>query len=157
MCYILWLWYFKFFVVLYSLLVREDREESLICRTNGALERFNRELNHAFPNAHPSISEFVSNSIRRISADKYTQCDRVAKGREKSPVHQPANNLFQLTIPSLMSLQLFEQYHNCDSLLWMNLSANSCYFWIICLHLRFCPYNRYHFAYYIYELYYCFN
>ena len=101
------------------MLVREDREESLICRTNGALERFNRELNHAFPNAHPSMSEFVSNSIRRISADKYTQYDRVAKGREKSPVHQPANNLFQsqLTIPSLMSLQLFEQYHNCDSLL----------------------------------------
>ncbi len=54
------------------MLVGEDREELLmICRTNGALERFNRELNHAFPNAHLSMSEFVR-TIRRISADKYT-------------------------------------------------------------------------------------
>ena len=82
------------------MLVQEDREESLICRTNGALERFNRELNHAFPNAHPSMSEFVSNSIRRISADKYTQYDRVAKGREKAPLHQPANDLF--TVPACL-------------------------------------------------------
>jgi len=57
-----------------SVLVLEDREELLICGTNGALERFNRELNHAFPNAHPSMSEFVS-TIRRISTDKYTQYD----------------------------------------------------------------------------------
>ena len=69
----------------------------LICRTNGALERFNRELNHAFPNAHPSMSEFVT-TIRRISTeDKYTQYDRVARGREQGPVHQPAN-LF--TVPA---------------------------------------------------------
>ena len=59
----------------------------------GALERFNRELNHAFPNAHPSMPEFVT-TIRRISADKYT---RVARGREQGPVHQPAN-LF--TVPA---------------------------------------------------------
>ena len=59
------------------MLVREDREELLICGTNGALERFNMELNHAFPNAHPSMSEFIG-TIRRISADKYTQYDRVA-------------------------------------------------------------------------------
>jgi hypothetical protein len=52
------------------------------------------ELNHAFPNAHPSMSEFDSTCIRRISEDKYTQYDRVAKGREKAPVHQPANDLF---------------------------------------------------------------
>ena len=62
----------------------------------GALERFNRELNHAFPNAHPSMPEFVT-TIRRISADKYTQYDRVAKGREQAPVHQPVN-LF--TVPA---------------------------------------------------------
>jgi hypothetical protein len=68
----------------------------LICRTNGALDRFNRELNHAFANAHPSMSEFVT-TIRRISADKYTQYDRVARGREQGPVHQPAN-LF--TVPA---------------------------------------------------------
>jgi len=56
----------------------------------GALERFNRELNHAFPNAHTSMPEFVT-TIRRISADKYTQYDRVARGRERAPVHQPVN------------------------------------------------------------------
>jgi hypothetical protein len=44
------------------------------------------------------MSEFDSTSIRIISADKYTQYDRVAKGREKAPVHQPANNLF--TVPA---------------------------------------------------------
>ena len=81
------------------MLVREDREELLICGTNGALER----LNHAFPNAHPSMSEFVG-TIRRISADKYTQYDRVAYADK------------------------------CTQ--WMNFSANSCYFWIICLHLK---------------------
>ena len=64
------------------MLVREDREDLLICGTNGALERFNMELNHAFPNAHPSMSEFIG-TIRRISPDKYTQYDRVAKGRER--------------------------------------------------------------------------
>ena len=79
-----------------SVLDREDREELLICRTNGALECFNRELNHAFPNAHPSMPEFVT-TIRRISADKYTQYDRVARGRERAPVHQPVN-LF--TVPA---------------------------------------------------------
>ena len=78
------------------MLVREDREELLICGTNGALERFNMELNHAFPNAHPSMSEFVG-TIRRIRAEKNTQYDRVAKGREQAPVHQPAN-LF--TVPA---------------------------------------------------------
>ena len=83
-----------------SVLVREDREESLICRTNDAFERFNREWNHAFPNAHPSMSEFDSTCIRRISEDKYTQYDRVAKGREKAPVHQPANDLF--TVPACL-------------------------------------------------------
>ena len=71
------------------MLVLVDREELLICRINGALERFNRELNHAFPNAHPSMPEFVT-TIRRISTDKYTQYDRVARGREQAPVH----NLF---------------------------------------------------------------
>ena len=63
------------------MLVGEDREELLmICRTNGALERFNRELNHAFPNACLSMSEFVR-TIRRISAeDKYTEWLRARTG-----------------------------------------------------------------------------
>jgi hypothetical protein len=56
----------------------------MICRTNGALQRFNRELKHAFPNA---MSEFVT-TTRRIIADKYTQYDRVS---EQAPVHQPVN------------------------------------------------------------------
>jgi hypothetical protein len=97
---------------------REDREELLICRTNGARERFNRELNHAFPNAHPSMPEFVT-TIRRISADKYTQYDRVAKGREQAPVHQPVN-LFTVQAAYFtlhILLQLLEQYQIYDLLL----------------------------------------
>eukprot|EP01036_Dinobryon_divergens_P047267 gene47267-63348_t len=72
-----------------SVLAQEDADELLICRTNGALERFNRELNHTFPNAHPSMCDFVT-AIRQISAEKYAQYDRVAKGRE----------YLQTTIPS---------------------------------------------------------
>eukprot|EP01035_Chromulina_nebulosa_P038113 gene38113-51472_t len=43
-----------------------DADELIVCRTNGALERFNRELNHSFPNPHPSMTEFVT-AIRRIN------------------------------------------------------------------------------------------
>ena len=63
----------------------------------GWTARFNMELNHAFPNVHPSMTEFVRSTIRRTSADKYKQNDRVAKGREQATVHQPAN-LF--TVPA---------------------------------------------------------
>ena len=56
----------------------------------GWTARFNRELNHAFPNVHPSMTKFVS-TIRRISADKYKQYDRVAKGREQAPVSASAS------------------------------------------------------------------
>ena len=52
----------------------------------GALECFIRELNGAFPHAHPSMVDFVT-TIRRISQEKYAQYDRVAKGRERAPVH----------------------------------------------------------------------
>ena len=58
--------------------------------SNGALERFNREFNDSFPNAHPAMTEFVP-IIRRISQEKAAQYDRVAKRRERSPVHQPVN------------------------------------------------------------------
>ena len=42
------------------------------------------------------MSEFVT-TIRRIRADKYstyTQYDRVGRGREQAPVHQPVNLFF---------------------------------------------------------------
>ena len=71
-------------------LARDDADELIVCRTNGALEHFNRELNHSFPYAHPSMTEFVT-VIRRISQEKAAQYDRVAKRRERSPVHQPVN------------------------------------------------------------------
>ncbi len=72
-------------------------DELIVCRTNGALEHFNRELNHSFPNAHPSMTEFVT-VIRRIKQENAAQYDRVAKRRERSPVHQPVN-LLMITIP----------------------------------------------------------
>jgi hypothetical protein len=83
---------FNFFVFLYSLMI--GREELLICR---ALERFNRELNNCIMPSPMHILPCSSSLVRRISADEYTQYDRVAKGREQAPVHQPAN-LF--TVPA---------------------------------------------------------
>ena len=68
------LWLLNYFVAedwnISSLIDRPDREELLICRTNGALERFNRELNQAFPHSHPTMTDFVT-TIRRISHEKY--------------------------------------------------------------------------------------
>ena len=67
----------------------------LVGRSGLPMQPVLRELMWRFDtNAHPSMSEFVS-TIR--SADKYSQYDRVAKGREQAPVHQPAN-LF--TVPA---------------------------------------------------------
>ena len=74
-----------------SLLHHPDRAELLICRTNGALECFNRELNNSFPHAHPTMTDFVS-TIRRISHEKFEKYERVAKGRrEQAPEHHPPN------------------------------------------------------------------
>ena len=36
------------------------------------------------------MTDFVS-TIRRITHEKYEKYDRVAKGRERPPVHQPPN------------------------------------------------------------------
>ena len=57
-------------------------------RTNNGLERFNRELNNAFPVGHPSMVEFVT-TIRQISQDKWTQHDRISRKKEKAPVREP--------------------------------------------------------------------
>lgn len=74
------------------LLDRPDLADILICRTNGALECYNRELNDdgAFPHAHPTMTDFVY-TIRRISHEKFEKYDRLAKGRERAPVYQPPN------------------------------------------------------------------
>jgi hypothetical protein len=62
-----------------SVLARDDADEFKVCRINGALERFNRELYHnSFLNAHPSMTEFVT-VTRKINQEKAAQYNRVAK------------------------------------------------------------------------------
>ena len=116
-----------------SVLVREDREELLICRTNGALERFNRDWIMPSPmHILPCVT-----TIRRISADKYTQYDRVAS--------------------SLLHLCLYcsDCLICCCGRLMLLLIVASSEFYVNILD-SILSYNRYHFAYYTYELYYSF-
>jgi hypothetical protein len=62
--------------------------DELVNRTNNALERYNRELNKAFPTAHPSMMDFVS-VIRSESLRTLEQYENVKSGRQKKPVHAP--------------------------------------------------------------------
>ena len=72
---------------------------------------------HAFPNAHPSMSEFVS-TIRRISTDKLSirsTSEWLREGSRGRCISQLIFSQFQLlTIPLLMLLQFFEQYNICN-------------------------------------------
>lgn len=67
----------------------EDTLLTLINRTNNPLERFNRKMNQAFPNAHPSMNDFVD-TIKKISCDYRYQLSRIDCGSMKKPVHAPA-------------------------------------------------------------------
>jgi hypothetical protein len=68
----------------------EDTLVTLINRTNNPLERFNRELNQAFPTAHPSMNDFVA-TIKRISCEYLYKLNRIDCGSMKKPVHAPVN------------------------------------------------------------------
>ncbi|KAJ8575019.1 hypothetical protein ON010_g4194 [Phytophthora cinnamomi] len=57
-------------------------ENSLVARTNNPLERFNRELNQAFPSPHPNIATFVR-VIRDISQNYVAKLTNVAQGRRR--------------------------------------------------------------------------
>ena len=94
------------------MLVPDDREELLICRTNGALERFNRELNHAFPNACPSLSVLFA-----VQTSIHSTIEWLRERIKHRCISQLIFSQFQLlTIPLLMLLQLFEQYNICNNL-----------------------------------------
>jgi hypothetical protein len=67
----------------------EDTLVTLINRTNNPLERFNRKMNNAFPNAHPSMNEFVT-TIKRISCEYQYTLNRIDCGSMPKPVHAPA-------------------------------------------------------------------
>lgn len=69
---------------------KEDSLVTLINRTNNPLERFNRELNQAFPTAHPSMNDFVA-TIKKISCEYLYKLNRVDCNSRKKPVHAPVN------------------------------------------------------------------
>lgn len=55
-------------------------------RTNNCLERFNRDMNAAFPCPHPSMGQFVQ-VIKETSGRYLERIRRMEKGHEKPPDH----------------------------------------------------------------------
>jgi hypothetical protein len=67
----------------------EDEELIIINRTNNPLERFNRQMNDAFPNAHPNMENFVE-TINKISTEKNEELLHLQKNRKmKKQKHNP--------------------------------------------------------------------
>lgn len=69
--------------------VNAHTKDEILCRSNNALERFNRKMNQAFPTAHPSMCQFVD-TIKAISNDYIYTLDRIAKRTMPPPHHEPA-------------------------------------------------------------------
>jgi hypothetical protein len=65
-------------------------KEKIINMTNNALERFNREMNHCFPNPHPKMPEFI-NAISGLCRNFAAELDRIKKNKSRPPVHRKAN------------------------------------------------------------------
>jgi hypothetical protein len=66
--------------------------ERLVARTNNALERFNRELNGAFPTPHPTLSTFVAtieSLARGHVATLAAVRGRWARGRLRETIRLP--------------------------------------------------------------------
>jgi len=60
----------------------------MINRTNNALERYNREMNNAFPTAHPTMLEFVT--VIRSEALRMVQLyEDIKRGRQQKLPHRP--------------------------------------------------------------------
>lgn len=66
----------------------QDAEDIIINRTNNPLERYNRTMNGAFANAHPSMPQFVTH-IRQESNNFVRTLSLIQRGKEKAPDHIP--------------------------------------------------------------------
>lgn len=64
----------------------ETAEFTQINRTNNPLERFNRELNEAFPTPHPDMIHFIE-VIKRISVEKVEYLKNIQRKRAKPNAH----------------------------------------------------------------------
>ena len=62
--------------------------DDMINRTNNALERYNREMNKAFPTAHPTMIEFVT-VIRTEALRILKLYEDIKRGRQQKPTHRP--------------------------------------------------------------------
>jgi hypothetical protein len=64
----------------------EDDPNDLINRTNNPLERYNRTLNKAFPEAHPSVIDFVR--VIRSEGQRYVRkYEEIKRGRRARQHH----------------------------------------------------------------------
>lgn len=66
----------------------KDVHKSMISRTNNPLERFNRELNAAFPASHPSLPRFVT-TIEGISSRYVRLLSDIGAGIAAAPKRNP--------------------------------------------------------------------
>ena len=69
-------------------------KKTLNNHTNNGLEKFNRQMNGAFPTSHPNIVVFVT-GIGRISNDYVKRLDDIRCGHAEVPVRD------ECTIPTL--------------------------------------------------------
>jgi hypothetical protein len=75
----------------------KSNESIMINRTNNPLERFNRELNSAFPTPHPTMAEFIT-VIRQKSFEKVELIDNIKnkliknKERQAVTIHDIPND-----------------------------------------------------------------
>ena len=68
--------------------VIQNNDNTLINRTNNAVERFNRKLNEEFPNAHLPMTSFVS-SLQKITHEYAEDTRRIQKAkRRREDSHQ---------------------------------------------------------------------
>jgi len=62
-------------------------ESKINNRTNNPLERYNRTIGESFPNAHPSLVNFVE-TVKVQSEEYLRKIDLIKKGIDESPLHQ---------------------------------------------------------------------
>lgn len=63
----------------------DEADIELSNRTSNGLERYNRELNGSFPNAHPSLVVFADTLKEKVD-ETILRIENVRKGREIPPV-----------------------------------------------------------------------
>lgn len=77
---------------LFHMIGDPSARSQLLQRTNNCLERYNREMNEAYPVAHPNISMFVS-VIKQKSNEYLSRIKRVQSGAEMPPAHNTHINI----------------------------------------------------------------